>query len=83
MMFNNNVIMEYMVFLDRSSINAVFPAEAVSSPMFSCDGRVLRFKVETRNAFLHFSSLLLFSTFLPVAFFLTPAWNPNERRIPC
>ena len=65
------------MFLDTNDINA----EAVSSPMLFADERVLQFKEEIKNAFLHFSNLLLF-TILLVVFFSTPAWHPTEGRAP-
>ena len=60
-----------------------FSAEAISSPIFFYDERFLQSKVEIRDAFLHFSSLLLFSLFLLVAFFLTSACHPTAGHTAC
>ena len=60
-----------------------FSAEAIIYSMFFYDERFLQSNVEIRDAFLHFSSLLLFSLFLSVAFFLTSACHPTAGHTAC
>ena len=80
-MFDFNVIVEYAIFLNTNKITRIaFLIEAVSSPMLFAD-EMVQFKEETKDVFLHFSNLLLF-TILPVIFFSTPAWHLTEGRAP-
>ena len=80
-MFDFNVIVEYAIFLNTNKITRnAFLIEAVSSPMLFAD-EMVQFKEETKDVFLHFSNLLLF-TILPVIFFSTPVWHFTEGRVP-